>query len=128
MNGAELRLKRITLGITPNTLANRIGVKHDTLMKWETDRIPIPKDVANTVNNMWENIIDKADIIRDYLEETAAAQGTQPDTVTLHVYLSSEAHKAAKTGMSWEEHTAMVGILAAILDYEGYMVTVEYRK
>lgn len=128
MNGAELRLKRITMGTTPALAAQRLGVKRDTLMKWETDRMPIPDDVAEAVNATWENIITKAEISRECLDEIAEKQDQEPDALNLYIYLNTEAHKAANLDMSWEEHTATVGIIMAILDTLGYDYTVIYKK
>lgn len=42
MTGAELRAVRNQLGFSGPRLAAALGVRADTIRKWETDRDPIP--------------------------------------------------------------------------------------
>ncbi len=60
---AELLAARRVLGIRQDTLAERVGVRRDTVTKWETGKMPIPYRVPEELRTVAaERIVE----IRDY--------------------------------------------------------------
>lgn len=49
---AELRTIREYLGLTSEALATILGVRHDTVRRWETGRYPIPIGVREEVEKV----------------------------------------------------------------------------
>lgn len=45
MTSEELRRRREALGLTQRALAERLGVREETVNRWERGRVPIPRTV-----------------------------------------------------------------------------------
>lgn len=68
MDPGELQMVREALGLTTQTLAGMLSVRHDTLRRWESGREPIPHRVREE--------------IEEIEEATAAAVGELVDALT----------------------------------------------
>lgn len=52
MDPGELQAVREYLGLTTQTLAGMLGVRHDTVRRWESGRDPIPQRVREEVEQI----------------------------------------------------------------------------
>ena len=52
MDSKELKKRRETLGLTQAQLAELLGVKENTVYRWEANRLPISKTVILAFENI----------------------------------------------------------------------------
>ncbi|MDO5067643.1 MAG: helix-turn-helix transcriptional regulator [Propionibacteriaceae bacterium] len=75
MNPLELRAHRLALGLNQATLAKMIGVKQNTVSRWEKGTAPIPPGVG-------DDVIALADRLAD-LTDSCTTQGRETGTITV---------------------------------------------
>jgi transcriptional regulator with XRE-family HTH domain len=46
LTGREFRKLRLRLGLTQETLGKRMGVRANTVYRWESGRLPVPRMAA----------------------------------------------------------------------------------
>lgn len=125
MYGAELRLKRMTLGISVHEFAERAGVDRRTLQRWETDDREITPDAAALIDRLWQQRLDKIDKVLAYCERMEEEHGSV-DAVTLDLYVTGQAHYRADPEQTWAEHTAQLGAIYTALELADFPVNVVY--
>jgi DNA-binding transcriptional regulator YiaG len=55
MEGTELKLKREKLGLTQTELADILGVKMNTVYRWESGILSVPKSIALAMETVERN-------------------------------------------------------------------------
>jgi DNA-binding XRE family transcriptional regulator len=60
MEGCELKAKRECLGLTQTELADILGVKMNTVYRWENGILPVPKSIALAIETVERNFKIKA--------------------------------------------------------------------
>lgn len=58
MRGSEVRAARLALGLSNTELAERLGVRADTLRRWESGRDPVPYGVPGELRAITEARLD----------------------------------------------------------------------
>lgn len=125
MNGAEFRLKRMTLGLAVEELAERLNVDRRTVKRWETGYWEITPEAEAYLRGLWDAKLAMIDGVLEYLDGQEDAHG-EPEAVDLTIYKSGESHHRADPGQTWGEHTASVGMIVTVLELYGYRVNVGY--
>ncbi len=57
MTGSELHAIRLGFSLSGANLASRLGVREDTLHRWEKDRDPIPYNLPSDLERIGEDLI-----------------------------------------------------------------------
>ncbi len=60
MEGNELKAKRENLGLTQTELANNLGVKMNTVYRWESGILSVPKSIELAMDTVERNSKKKA--------------------------------------------------------------------
>jgi transcriptional regulator with XRE-family HTH domain len=103
MDPGELRMVREALGLTRQSLADMLGVREDTVRRWEIGRDLIPVRIR-----------DEVEVIERYtaraVDDVVAALSSAPDPV-VRVYITDEAMHAARPDLAhlparWWRHVA----------------------
>jgi DNA-binding transcriptional regulator YiaG len=55
MEGSELKVKRENLGLTQTELADILGVKMNTVYRWESGILSVPKSIALAMETVERN-------------------------------------------------------------------------
>lgn len=132
MNGARMRLIRMMLGYSMNEFITQMQkpwpqADRETVKRWENSTWEIPAEVAKHVEQLWENVKQKADAILEFLDEQIDA-GTEPDVTTISIFATPESLQKAHPGIGWNQHTAQVGLLTFLLETEGFNVEINYAE
>ena len=72
ISGWELRARREHLGITSETLAGLLGVRHDTLRRWEHGRDPAPYRIGQEVGEIEDTTNEWVSTVERELRDPAA--------------------------------------------------------
>ena len=75
MNPVELRAHRLALGLNQATLADIIGVKQNTVSRWEKGAAPIPEGVGDDLLALANRMAD--------LVQACTTQGRETGTITV---------------------------------------------
>lgn len=92
MDPGELRMVREALGLTLDHLAGMLGVREDTLRRWESGREPIPHRVREEVEQIEHDTAAAVD------ELVAALRDARDPTVL--VYRTDEAMHSARPDLA----------------------------
>lgn len=120
MTPEEFRTMRVALGFTQSSLGEKLEVNPRTIRRWEDPRsgYTAPVAIADKLRAQWGL---RADRIAEAVD-AAEAMEEQGEPVTLIAY-SDDLVCMTRTGLSTEEHTALLGHIAmaltcADIDYE----------
>lgn len=74
MNAKEFKRKRMSLGLTQAGLAEMLGVSANTVSRYETGLMDIPKVVELALETVAVEV-DKRDALEDENEQSASVEG-----------------------------------------------------
>lgn len=126
MDGAELKTKLRFLGISEQEFATRLGVPLATVKAWQNNETPLTKAAIDSIETSWWMNQEKIRDIVNYCDQIEEEQGCAADTVQLTIYKTGESHHKADPDQTWSEHTAEVGSILSVLDFEGLDAVVSY--
>lgn len=104
MDPGELQAVREYLGLSPEQLASMLGVRHDTLRRWESGREQVPVRVREEVAHLEDAAADAVDSLVGDL--------TRDPSLRVTVYRTDEQWQAAHPGHEltparWWRHVVM---------------------
>lgn len=118
MDPGELQAVREYLGLTTETLAAMLGVRHDTVRRWESGRDPIPGRVRAEVEAVEEStarsVGELVDALRDARDPAVVVYRTDAQ---MHAARPDVAHLPAR----WWRHV----VLRAVSEVPGVQITSE---
>lgn len=120
MNSIEFLTLMKSLGFTMNTAAEHFGVNRKTIQRWCTSHTP-PVDAVADLEGMWG---DWADRIGDLLDAADALPDGEP--VLLLAY-RDELECQTYTGLSRDQHTALLGHCAMALTAADYAWEIQHK-
>lgn len=104
MDPGELQAVREYLGLTTEHLAAMLGVRHDTVRRWESGRDPIPERVSGEVEQIEEAtahaVAELSAVLRDARDPAVRVYRSDAD---LHAARPEVAHLPAR----WWRHVVM---------------------
>lgn len=121
MTSAEFLILMKSLGFTMHTAAEHFDVNRKTIQRWCTTHTP-PVDAVADLESMWG---DYADRVADVLD-TAEALEDQGKAVTLFAY-RDELECRTFTGLSRDQHTALLGHCVMALTAEDFDWDIHYK-
>lgn len=112
MTPEEFRTIRVSLGFTQASLGEKLEVNPRTIRRWESPSsgFTAPPGVVDTLQAQWGLYADRVADAMDAAEEMEA----QGEPATLFAY-GDELECMTSTGLSLEEHTALLGHIAMAL-------------
>lgn len=130
MTGATLAFRRRAMGIPKGHVASRLGVSKDALNDWESGRVPVPDDAAESVTKWWRRFVDRVMSGIDGTLELLFEEGEEAcDGVTIHAYRTPEAHAVDEGGgETLYEHSAVVAAIMTGLALHGVNVRAEWKE
>lgn len=116
MDPGELQAVREYLGLTTEALAAMLGVRHDTVRRWESGRDPIPGRVRAEVEAVEEStarsVGELVDALRDARDPAVVVYRTDAQ---MHAARPDVAHLPAR----WWRHV----VLRAVFEVPGVQIT-----
>jgi DNA-binding XRE family transcriptional regulator len=104
MDPGELQAVREYLGLTTECLAGMLGVRHDTVRRWESGRDPIPERVREEVEAVEADtaaaVAELAAVLRDTRDPAVVVYRTDGQ---MHAARPDTAHLPAR----WWRHVVM---------------------
>ena len=124
MENAELRIKRSLLGLSLNDLDRLSTVQLRTAARWESGRYHVPKDVAENINDLWQELIEAVEGM------ARAADAAHEKTIRVPLYANECAYMDAHGGSTfeWRLYTAQVAAAYLLLNARGYQVEPYYPQ
>lgn len=101
MDPAELRMVREYLGLTNEVLAGILGIRNDTVRRWETGRDPIPYRIREEIEAIEERTAVAVGELIDVLNDAGdPVVGIYPSDADLHAARPDMSHLSAR----WWRH------------------------
>jgi transcriptional regulator with XRE-family HTH domain len=104
MDPGELQAVREYLGLTTESLAGMLGVRHDTVRRWESGRAPVPERVREEVEAVEEYaaraVGELVDALRDARDPAVVVYRTDAQ---MHAARPDTSHLPAR----WWRHVVM---------------------
>lgn len=112
MNPQKFRVIRAALGLSQAALSEKLGVNRRTIRRWEdpASGYTAPEGVSEWMEQQWGLYADRVADAMDAAEEMEE----QGEPATLIAY-TDELECMTRTGLSLEEHTALLGHISMAL-------------